>query len=187
MKNHVFIGLLIALGVWLSTSSILISADEHNGETSDDDYACAQHMLDNAPDLIDNYETFLNELFQVDQPSSEQVESAMTFYRYVETTLNNMFEVANSFDVVKSIDSASSEVAYCTYIRDQYIDYARLLLNQQVLGSGSSKRTFQVVDGLKAINEGLEEFVLDFVGTFPTMFNKMNNALPCYASQCILK
>lgn len=153
--------------------------------TSEEDFACGQAMIEQGSVIVEDYETFLDELFKVDTPSSGQVEEAMTYYRYVEDALNNIFSDNLHISGFRTLDFANTNATYCTYIRDQYLDFAQTLLQKQILLSANSKRTFEIIDGLKAMNENIENLYEDFHAVFPGLFNQMNNALPCYARQCI--
>ncbi len=163
-------------------------AEETTDEETPLNYACAQTMIDDGSALLDNYELFLNEYFLVDTPGSNQLEGAMDYYRYVEDGLNSIYSGALVIEGdSKTLEFASAEVTYCASIRDQYLRYAQVLLQKQLLSSANSKRTFEMVDGLKVMNDDLGDFSEQFLETFPGAFNQMNNALPCYARQCITK
>lgn len=182
---------LLCVAILIVLAGVLfVFADETEDETteatSEEDYLCAQTMVDQGYEVVSSYEEFLNEYFLIDNPSSNQVEEAMDYYRYVEDTLMNLYNSSMGVQLSgKALDSASSETTYCSTIRDQYIDYARMLLQKQALSSANTKTVFEVVDGLKVMNEDLEEFSEVFMETFPGIFNQMNSALPCYARQCI--
>ncbi len=112
---------------------------------------------------------------------------AMTAYRVVEYSLRGIYEKNVDLEHVKTFSAASNEDYYCTSLRDEYIQFAQLLLQKQVVASANSKTTFKVIDGLKDMNESLRDLTMDFLSTFPTVFEKMDNALPCYARQCTTK
>lgn len=160
---------------------------ENASESSVEDYACLTAFVEQASPFLEEYEQFLDEYFQIDTPTSGQVEDAMDFYRYVEDQLETIYEENVNFEGRKSLEDTNVELLYCSQIRDQYIRFAQVLLQEHASGSSASKRSFEVVDGLKILNEDLEEFSETFFGTFPGAFNQMNNALPCYARQCITK
>lgn len=181
-ESRLFLLASSLLVVFLGLFSSLAAETE---TTSEEDYLCAQAMVEQGGEIVEAYEEFLNEYFLIDNPSSNQVEEAMDFYRYVEDSLMNLYASSLNAGRGKALDFVSSEVTYCSTIRDQYIDYARVLLQKQALSSANTKTVFEVVDGLKVMNEDLEEFSEVFMETFPGIFNQMNNALPCYARQCI--
>jgi len=167
-------------------------AEDTEGSGATEDYACVQYISEQSFPVLQNYEDFLNEYFQIDKPTSSQTEKAMDYYRYVEDTLNAIYN--DSLKAARglfskedntTLDQSNAEVTYCSSIRDQYLRAAQVLLERQVLSSASSKRTFKMVDGLKIMNEDLGDFSQEFLETFPGIFNQMNNALPCYARQCI--
>ncbi len=162
---------------------------EESLEETQADYACAQMLIDSGSAIVEGYEEFLNEFFKIDYATSNQVGDAMDFYRYVEDSMNDLYETVASVDSdgSKSTGFASAELTYCSLIRDQYIAYARALLQKHALASANSKTTFEVVDGLKVLNADLEDFSEAFLEVFPGAFNQMSNALPCYARQCITK
>lgn len=180
------LGLMFA-GTMLSSAAESDEEDTENTEnTEEEDFACASVMLDEGFTLVSNYENFLNEYFQIDQPSSQQIETAMNYYRALEEQLENLY--ASALDLGgkrRTFDLANQEMSMCSQVRNQYIEYARVLLHGYARNSANSKRTFKVIDGLKAMNSDLEELADDFNLVFPGAFNKMDSALPCYASQCI--
>lgn len=167
------------------------SASELAGEpTSDEDYSCAKNMLEDGTVFVTQYMEFLDEYFQQDRPSSDQIPIAMEFYRYTEDMLENIWAVhadLSAAEVGKTLDMAISEYSYCANIRDQLIVQARLMLQSYARYSADSKRTFEVIDALKAINEDLRSFSGEFYEAIPGNFAKMDDALKCYAAECITK
>lgn len=188
LSTALFISVQGLLGEAASNEAVAAEEEESSEETQAD-YLCAQTLIDSGTPLITGYEDFLDEFFKIDNPTSNQVEEAMDFYRYIEDSMNTLYETAATVDSdgSKSSSFASSELTYCSLIRDQFIDFAKVLLQKQALASANSKTTFEVVDGLKVLNADLEDFSQEFLETFPGAFNQMANALPCYARQCILK
>lgn len=189
--------LILAIGiVGTATAAVVRPSAETLGtdpfvqlaeEGSEDDYKCVDTMLSKGGELVDAYAQIMSEFFQQDVPSSEQIEYAATFYRATENKLNRIYNQGLFIEGRKSFDQSNAEVAACSNVRDQLVEYAQQILEAQALLSNSSKNTFEVVDGLKVLNEGLEDLRLDFSAVFPVVFNKMDNALPCYARQCIVK
>lgn len=177
----VFNGLLYSFADETETTSAVPTA------VDDVDYACGYNVMQESQVVVDAYQTFLNDYFQQVTPSSEQVDGAMKYYRLMEFSIQKIYE--NSLQQVTNLTLNSSIQAntYCAYMRDLYLDIARAMLQKQVIASSNSKRTFQVVDGLKVMNEDLELLADEFSAVFPGYFNKFNNALPCYAHQCINK
>ncbi len=174
----------------LSTSLLmsgLVFAEDSGTDTATDaaDYACASTMIESGSELLEAYQTFLNEYFQVDTPSSSQLEDAMMFYRYVEDSLQNLYAANSNIDSNQSLDIANQELSFCRFVRDQYSEYAKVLLKRQMNGSAVSKTTFKVVDGLKVMNEDLADLSETFQATFPNVFNKMNAGLVCYPHDCV--
>lgn len=154
------------------------------------DYQCSQNFMEEGQGIITNYENFLNEYFQVDTPSSGQFEDALTEYRYTKLALEASYTAnvnAALGDAQKTLETANNEVQYCQYVRDSYLAYIKPLFQRQMMGSTVSKVTFKIVDGLKAMNKDMDSFAGTFAETFPTLFSKMNNALPCYARNCTSK
>ena len=184
------VGLLLLL---CSTSIFLASAADTSSTeaTNGPDYLCGQAMLEQGGSLIAEYETFLNEFFQVDTPSSGQFEDALNEYRFIELSIQGIYSanlnIVTASSSGRSLADANAELTYCRYVRDSYLNYIQTLFQRQMLGSTATKVTFQVVDGLKAMNSNLDALAQTFGETFPTLFNKMNNDLPCYARSCTSK
>lgn len=151
------------------------------------DYACGQAMMDQGTVIIESYEAFLDDYFKSAIPSSEQVEHGMRYYRFVENSIQSVYEANVNVNVNDTLEKSASAITYCSYIRDQYLELAQMLLQKQAIASANSKRTFSVIDGLKAMNEDMEVYSDEFNAVFPGFFNQFNNALPCYARQCITK
>ena len=173
-----------------------VSTETETSETSEEgttepehpesqDFVCAQYLLENGPGIVEGYAAFLDEYMQLNVPGSEQVENALLYYRAVEFGLNNLYDEGLEMETKNNVTATADEIAYCSYLRDSYVNVAYELLDVQVRQSAASKTTFLIVDGLKAMNEDLREFSMDFNLTFPGSFNQMDNALPCYARQCI--
>lgn len=184
---------LLCLSLMLVFNGLFYAlAEETTGETvateiEGVDYACGQAVTEQASVLIDSYQTFLDDYFKVDTPSSSQVDHAMRYYRYMESSIEAIYE--NNLDLYANttLQDSTQASSDCAGRRDFYLDVARALLQKQVIASANSKRTFEVIDGLKIMNADLEEFSDEFNAVFPAYFNKFNNALPCYARQCIVK
>jgi len=211
MKLKFLLAFTFAFGLWYGSNAVLGSfsqnleelqaseealvtedipvllASEEDVSEEDVDFECAAYMIEHGNVLVDLYSQSMAEIFQQDVPSSDLIEKSSEFYRVIEYALTKIFEEGLDKTGYKSFDTSSSEVSYCAEVRDQYINYAQLVLSEQALQSGASKQTFIIVDGLKSINESLSDFQLDFANVFPVVFNKMSNALPCYARQCITK
>jgi hypothetical protein len=185
-----------ALLVLLCSSGLMLAyaADTTDTSTTTDttsqDYLCGQAMLDQGATLVVNYEDFLNEFFQVDTPSSDQFEDALSQYRFtvmaIQATYQGNLNLSTATEP-KTLEVANAELAYCGYVRDAYLDYIKMLFQRQIMGSTASKVTFKVVDGLKAMNKDLDTLSETFSATFPTLFSKMNNDLPCYVRSCVTK
>jgi len=186
-----FFLLCIALFISVQGLFYVMAAETDTEETDEEatDYACSQTMIDQGGAIVEGYQEFLDGFFNVDAPTSDQLEDAMDFYRYIEDSLLSLYRSASAVtdSGAKTTEFASKELTNCAYLRDQYIEFARALLQKQALGSAYSKTTFEVVDGLKALNEDLDDLSKEFSEVFPGAFHQMNNALPCYARQCIVK
>jgi hypothetical protein len=154
-------------------------ADEAQG-----DFLCAQTMVTEGAAAVADYELLLNEFFQADVSSADQVQVAMSYYRAVENTLNTLYANGLDVDGIKSFDLANAEVAACAARRDELIRYSQVLLEAQTLGSANSKRTFAVRDGLNALNENMNLLSDEFAQTFPARFQNFESAFPCYAQEC---
>lgn len=192
MKRSLLVLVLAGL-LLLSQSNILLSnasEDEVDEEFVATDNICEQVMIEQGEIFITAYQDFLTGYFKQDEPSSDLLEEALEYYRFVEAALIGIFNT--QFDTGREgyqddFESTFDEVSNCARVRDEYISFAGLLLQAQMLQSGTSKRTYKIIDGLKALNENLSDFSVDFNATFPRMFTKMDNALPCYAKECIVK
>lgn len=151
------------------------------------DQQCASNVMVDAQVVVSAYQTFLDDYFKEVTPTSEQVEGAMKYYRFIEYSINKIYKRNLQKDVNLSLNNSLQASTYCAYIRDVYLDIAKAMMEKQVISSANSKRTFLVVDGLKAMNADMDTFSDQFNEVFPGYFNKFNNALPCYAHQCINK
>jgi hypothetical protein len=186
-ENKFFL-LCTALVLTFSGLFYASAAEEESATIVDGvDYACGQKVMEEAFVVIEAYQTFLDEYFQADRPSSEQAADAMSYYRYMRDSINAIYEAASDVRTNNTLESAATATTYCSSVRDQYIELAQTMLQKQVVMSSNSKRTFKVIDGLKAINESMDVFADSFNATFPVLFNKMSNALPCYARQCLVQ
>ncbi|MFA5855387.1 MAG: hypothetical protein WC846_03865 [Candidatus Gracilibacteria bacterium] len=155
--------------------------------TDEEDNACAKAMQDEGYKIVEAYEEMLDEYFKIDVPSSQQINSAMVFYRATRDSLNGLYIDSLNLGGRKSLEFAVAEAATCTDIKNKYMTYVGALLQRYLLGSAVSKSTYTIVDGLKAMNKDIEDLSTVFHNVFPAVFDQMNNALPCYARQCIVK
>ena len=151
------------------------------------DQQCATHVKEESQQVVDSYQTFLDDYFKAITPTSEQVDGAMKYYRFMEFSINEIYKKYLQQDQNLSLTSSLQASTRCAYMRDLYLDVAKALMEKQVISSANSKRTFLVVDGLKAMNADMDTFSDQFNAVFPGYFNQFNNALPCYAHQCINK
>lgn len=151
------------------------------------DYQCGYNVMQEASVVVDSYQTFLDDFFKLATPSSDQVEDAMKYYRFIESSIQRIYEKNLKVTANQTLDDSVTASTYCAYVRDQYLDFAKAMMQRQVIASSNSKRTFTMIDGLKVTNENLETFSSDFTEVFPGFFNQFNNALPCYARRCITK
>lgn len=154
-------------------------------DSTDTSFECTTTLMNQGSSLLESYSTFLNEYFQADKASSDQLQDAMMFYRYVEDSLYSLYADNATPKDGQSLSDVNSELTFCRYVRDQYLAYAKVLLTRQMQGSSVSKTTFKIVDGLKAMNEDLRNFSGTFQRTFPMVFNKMDNGLTCYPRDCV--
>jgi hypothetical protein len=163
---------------------VYLSAEEEESE-EEKDFLCASNLYEKGDELVNDYSDFLDSFFQQDVPTSSQIESAMDYYRVLEQGIQNHY--LEGFDVrnPKTFDLANAEHALCTQVRDQFLAYARNLLQVQALGATTSKRTLNIIDGLKIMNQDLEDLTPDFHKAFPAHFDEFKEALPCYARACI--
>jgi len=180
-KIRLFIGFLL---IFLVIGTSFAEETEPENESV---ALCADAVSEQGETLLNDFRTFLDEYMKQDVPTSQQVDNAMKFYRYVETTLQTAYTEGMDLysEVALTFDEINEATSLCTYRRDQYIDEAGLLLQSYVRYSANSKRTFQIIDGLKAMNEDMEDFSRNFHEAFPNKFNQMNAALPCYARGCL--
>lgn len=178
---------LLSILFLLSLGSTVLVTYAVNGdeEAEEIDFACAKAVEEVASKELDDYITFLNEYFLSEDPSSEQVENAMERYRYYKDAVNGVFEEQVLVQGQVTFEKAFSEFAYCQNIRDQFLDAAQPIIQAQILQSSNSKRTFKIIDGMKELNEDMDTLNNDFQLTFPRIFEKMDNAFPCYVKECI--
>lgn len=191
LENRIFI-LCCALvltfnGLFYAVAEESTDAEIPSTERDGVDFACGQKTMEESFVIIEAYQNFLDQYFKIDKPSSQQIDAAEKYYRFVEDSLQKTYERNLSLANNERLEESTQAATYCAFIRDQYIDVAEVLLQKQVILSSNSKRTFAVIDGLKATNQNLEDFADEFNTVFPGFFNQFNNALPCYARQCIVQ
>jgi hypothetical protein len=148
-------------------------------------FACSSVMHTEAPEVIGRYTEFLESYFLLDIDSSQQVANAMLYFTYVQEEIEAIYDEninLNGGELISATIDANND---CRRWQEWYSQEAELLLNTYIRRATASKQSFAIVDGLKIINENMEELSLEFQMTFPLFFKKMNNALPCYAHQCI--
>ncbi len=187
LENRLF---LLCAALVLTFNGLLYAfAAETEEETSTIvsgvDYTCTYNVTQEAFAVLESYQTFLDDYFKAVTPSSEQVDAAMKYYRFVEASIEDIYDKYADVQGNYSLEASADALSNCAKVRDEYIDVARVLLQKQTIASANSKRTFLFVDGLKATNEHLDQFSGEFNALFPAYFNQFNNALPCYAHQCI--
>jgi hypothetical protein len=173
------------LTTWLMLPSFaLVNVEtEIDGTQS---YYCAQQMTALGDELIGQYQTFLDTQTSDPGDNSDKLDIVMTFYRYVVGRLDDGFDEWTINDLTgESLGTTNDEYQHCDYVRDYYITVADSMLRTFYIASSSSKTTYQVVDGLKAMNADLNDMSQSFHATFPSMFNKFNNAFPCYINSCV--
>jgi len=181
-KIFLDIALLIALAV---CGAFIVFAEETTTGTGDTANACAKSMVDNGYVAVTAYEKFLEEFFRVDVPSSEQMESAMIMYRATKDSIDTIYVESLNINSAEDLKTAAEEAIVCSEKRDEYLEYIKVLLQRYLLGSSTSKTTFEIVDGLKAMNADIEDLSEVFHSTFPKLFNQMDSNLYCYARQCL--
>ena len=153
---------------------------------SSQSYYCAQQLTALGDQLISDYSTFLDAQTRDIEDNSDKLVLVMTYYRYVVGTMEDNFDVWVYDDLTgESLSSSTEEYQHCSYVRDYYITVADSMLRTFYIASTSSKTTFQVIDGLKSMNSELMGLSDRFHASFPTMFNKFDNAFPCYVNSCV--
>ncbi len=164
------------------------AVDEETTSTeNEEDLLCGRNMSSSGDVALENYIIFLDEYFKQVEPASEQIEDGITRYRYFIEEIEAAFEL-NSIPVGgKTIERNVASYAYCESIQDEYLSIGKNLLAVFSVNSANSKRTYKVVDALKAINTNMSDFSQEYSAVFPQLFQKMDNALPCYAKSCTTK
>lgn len=196
----VSLGLVISLaaeGDLPATSDVVAGDDAVSNaidvnEAAIEDAACAAVVAQVGAEEIDKYQTFLTQYFQMDEPSSKQILNAMEYYRFVRDAINdtyvkNQLKTDTSKPKSLDLDTAFDSVDRCIKVRDKYLGIADVMLQAHSLQSANSKRTYAIIDSMKTMNSDMREMSSIFDQVFPRTFEKMNNALPCYARQCITK
>lgn len=160
-------------------------AEELDGTQSN---LCGQTLHAEGGALIAQYQNFLDLQTKDAADNSDRLETIMSYYRYVVYTLENRFQALSQEDISgESFGSSNEEYDYCYSILQQYLLVADSMLRTYYISSTGSKVTFKVVDGLKSMNESLQGMSQSYHATFPGMFNKFSNALPCYVNSCVGK
>jgi hypothetical protein len=187
------ISMLILFTAWMAvpgfaeeTEEVALEIEVEGDGTQS--FLCGQTLKVEGDELLSQYQTFLDLQTKSDEDNSERLDQIMVFYRYVVGTLEDRLEELSQEDLDgETVSSAADEYNYCANIKNQYVAIADMMLGTYYTASTSSKVTFQVVDGLKAFNSDLADMSTSFHATFPSMFNKFNNAFPCYINTCISK
>lgn len=196
MKKYLIILLMLLMGLGISVTYAEEDAEESDDEAAEDptvvtvnatDTACAKALATSAETEFESYVQFLTEYFKIDTESSGQIETAMERYRYYKDAIEDAFVEASPIQGGESQSGELDSFTYCKQIRDQYIEIANEMLMAFALQSANSKKAYLMVDGLKAINEKMNNFSMEFSGVFPGMFDQINNGLGCYAKQCLYK
>lgn len=186
MYKDRFISLVVGLALLIGTGSWLVTA----ADPADDEetvYICTARMRTEGQEAVDDFNELLNEFFLSDVDTSDQIEKSYEIYRTLEEALNAIYieDSVPREGSTRSIEDTSADSVACAQARDQYLRYARALLQAQIKGSSNSKRTFRMRDGLDILNNNLDEFSNSYFEVFPGKFKQFDNALPCYAKQCI--
>ncbi len=174
-------------------SFVGVRADDESTTASADveavvDNLCASNLAADSGLILESYEAFLDEYTKVDNPTSEQFENALLFYRYVEDSIRKLYDThADVSGYTETASFANDQLSSCRKVRDGIIEYARNLLPIFLSGSTTSKTTFEFVDGLKSMNDDLKDMSMLFQSTFPGQFTEMSNAFTCYAHECLSK
>lgn len=190
MKKDLFASVLIGLSLMLVTGSGMISAaegDASSAETDAYDEQCADIVIAKGQEMLTQYETFLDEYFNKNVPSSNQVNQAMKYYRYVQDTMHETYADAMGVNSGETFDDFNAQNSVCVEERDKVINTAGIIFQAYVNNSVSTKQTAAMVDALNDLNNNMEGLSSDFHSTFPNLFTSMSNALPCYAQKCISK
>ncbi len=161
--------------------AVAFAADDEEPVT----YACVQVLMEDGAKMVNDYAIFAEEYVQEDTPTSGQVDVLVSFYRYIRAGLNQLYEDNTQLSGTTTQAQAKDEANTCAYYRNQYLDYAEIVLQKTINGAVVSKRSFKTVDALSIIVQGLEDLSLSFAQIFPAALDDFNNALPCYASECL--
>lgn len=181
MKKVLIFVLIISLGLYLGNH-----VSNSNAEEVSDDEVCAVTIARDGSAEYENYKQFLDQYFKIDTPSSEQIETAMKRYRFFNETIEKIFETASKVKN-RDISAAYQDFTKCVKIRDEILERGKMILQAYASNSSASKRTFKLIDAMKALNENMQSVSADFSLTFPNLFEKMADSLPCFAKQCITK
>lgn len=181
------IAILILFTAWMAFPGVaLVQEDIETEVDGTQSYVCGQLLKAQGDELLAQYQSFLDIQTKDVDNNSERLDQIMSFYRYVVMALDDALDEATQVDGAgETLSSANDEYQYCRNIKDQYELMADTMLRTYYISSSSSKATFQVVDGLKAMNGDLSGMSQSFHATFPSMFNKFSNAFPCYIQTCI--
>lgn len=176
--------LLASLGVL----SLLIVGSVHAEDTASDefmDFACAIDVADTAEVELEQYMSFLTQLFDYAEDSSLLVDEAMAYYRTYKSSIEDKYDEVALDLSASSFEGVYSEFEYCKSVRDSYLQMGEVLLQAHAVQSANSKRSYAIVDGMKVINENMATLSENFNRVFPASFQTMENALPCYVRECV--
>ncbi len=154
-------------------------------DDSAQDFACAEKMSTEGQAALTEYQTLLKEYYLADQPTSGQVSEAVDYYRSFQVELDRIFQEGQRLDEVKTFDLVNDEIAACFSVQSNLLEVAQVYLQGYTASSANTKRTFRIHDAFDVFNGQMEEFVGDFQAVFPGQFQHFDNALPCYAQQCL--
>jgi hypothetical protein len=188
MPRPLFIVMGFVLGLLGSLSlSFAVESEAPVSENPLTDYYCSQTVQAVGAVLLVDYQTFLSTFFATDTPSSGQLEDGLRFYRYVEDSLWEAYAKGSAVQERSALSVATQSEEDCARVRDQYLQASRFLLERHLLGSAASKPTFKMVDGLKIMNQDLENFTTAFREVFPDLVSSMSSQFQCYLRDCVTR
>lgn len=199
MKRFSLIAAVLALPLALWMGALALPTLAEDGEDSETETTeeeaveaelkCASEVMLNGQALLEEHAAFLDTYLQsTEDPTSDQVEIAMNYYRYVEDSLMKVYKAHSDFSYFESGDDIGELYEsddYCESVLEQYLEVNAELLQTFATRMGGGKQAIKALDAMIILNDHLGELQLNFIDTFPGSFNQMNNALPCYAKACI--
>lgn len=180
MKHSAFIPVLISVCMALGFAVPYGFSDDGT-----QDFVCAERMSTEGQEALAQYQALLQAYYLADHPTSDQVSEAVDYYRAFQAELARIYAEGSAIDAPKSIQLTNDEIFACLSVQSTLLQTAQVYLRGYTLSASNTKRNTRIHDTFEVLNTDMENFMSNFQNTFPGQFQRFNNALPCYARQCL--